>query len=239
MPPTPCPPREQTIGDGVAWLARWSLRAVAIALGAVLLGLLVKVGGTSSSRSCWRSSCAPCWRPSAAFLRTRAKLPGALAAAVALLGSLAIVVGAGFAIAPSVSGQSGDLVDSANEGLQKVQDWVQADRLRHHGPDRRGPAGPAGEADRQRAGSIASGVLTGVSAVTNGLVTLVITLILTFLFLKDGRRFLPWVGALAGDRAGVHLAEVGARAVDDARRLHPHPGARLRSSTRSSSASGC
>ena len=43
-------------------------------------------------------------------------------------------------------------------------------------------------------------------------VTLVISLILTFLFLKDGRRFVPWVRDLAGPRAGTHLAEVAVRA---------------------------
>jgi predicted PurR-regulated permease PerM len=55
-------------------------------------------------------------------------------------------------------------------------------------------------------------VLSGVSAVTNVLVTLVVALILTFLFLKDGDRFLPWVHRLAGPGAGHHLEEVGHRA---------------------------
>src|SRR5690606_23408894 len=39
-------------------------------------------------------------------------------------------------------------------------------------------------------------------------VNLVVTLILTFLFLKDGRKFIPWVRDLTGDRVGGHLAEV-------------------------------
>ena len=207
------PTREQTIGEGVAWLARWSLRAVAIALGAVLLGLLVKVGWYVIFPVVLALILCTVLAPVAALLRTRAKLPGGLAAAVALLGSLAVVIGAGFAIAPSVSGQSGDLVDSANQGIQKVQDWVQrTDFITTAQID----AGLQGLQEKLTgsAGSIASGVLTGVSAVTNGLVTLVITLILTFLFLKDGAKFLPWVRRLAGRSAGVHLAEVGARAWD-------------------------
>ncbi len=55
-------------------------------------------------------------------------------------------------------------------------------------------------------------MLTGVSTLTNGIVNLVLILILSFLFLKDGHRFLPWVRRLAGARAGTHLAEVGRRA---------------------------
>ncbi len=207
------PTREQTIGEGVAWLARWSLRAVAIALGAVLLGLLVKVGWYVIFPVVLALILCTVLAPVAALLRTRAKLPGALAAVVALLGSLAVVIGAGFAIAPSVSGQSGDLVDSANQGIQQVQDWVQrTDFITTDQID----AGLQGLQEKLTgsAGSIASGVLTGVSVVTNSLVTLVITLILTFLFLKDGAKFLPWVRRLAGRSAGVHLAEVGARAWD-------------------------
>ena len=57
------------------------------------------------------------------------------------------------------------------------------------------------------AGSIATGVLTGVSAITNGIVNLVLVLTLSFLFLKDGRRFLPWVGRMAGRTAGFHLED--------------------------------
>ena len=207
------PTREQTIGEGVAWLARWSLRAVAIALGAVLLGLLVKVGWYVLFPVVLALILCTVLAPVSGFLRDRAKLPGALAAAVTLLGSLAIVIGAGFAIAPSVSGQSGDLVDSANQGIQKVQDWVQkTDFITTAQID----AGLQGLQEKLTgsAGSIASGVLTGVSAVTNGLVTLVITLILTFLFLKDGRKFLPWVHRISGRRTGAHLSEVGARAWD-------------------------
>ena len=211
--PQALPSREQTIGEGVAWLARWSLRAVAIALGAVLLGLLVKVGWYVLFPVVLALILCTVLAPVSVRLKTRVGLPGALAAAVTLLGSLAVVVGAGFAIAPSVSGQSGDLVDSANQGIQKVQDWVQqTDFITTAQID----AGLQGLQEKLTgsAGSIASGVLTGVSAVTNGLVTLVITLILTFLFLKDGHKFLPWVRRLSGRRAGAHLAEVGSRAWD-------------------------
>ncbi|NYL41740.1 AI-2E family transporter, partial [Salmonella enterica] len=63
--------------------------------------------------------------PVSKFLRDRVRLPSGLAAAVTLLGFLGIFVGAGFAIAPSVAGQSEDIVKSTNAGLQKLQDYVQ------------------------------------------------------------------------------------------------------------------
>ena len=91
-------------------------------------------------------------------------------------------MGAGFAIAPSVAGQSGDLVDSANGGLQQLQDYVQRTRFVSAAQIDDGLQ-RLQEQITGSASSIASGVLTGVSAVTNGLITLIITLILTFLFL--------------------------------------------------------
>ncbi|MCW2818009.1 MAG: pheromone autoinducer 2 transporter [Marmoricola sp.] len=205
------PSRERVIGQGVAWTARWSLRLVAIALGAVLLGLLVKYGWFVIFPVLLALILCTVLAPVSDLLRTRARFPSGLAAAATLLGAIAVVVGVGFAIAPSVSGQSSDLVTSANKGLQQVQDWVQSSSFVSK---KQIDAGLQGLQEKLSgsAGSIASGVLTGVSALTNGVVTLVITLILSFLFLKDGRHFLPWVHRMSGARAGAHLEEIGSRA---------------------------
>jgi predicted PurR-regulated permease PerM len=61
------------------------------------------------------------------------------------------------------------------------------------------------------ASTIASGVFTGVSAVGNVIVTFVLVVVLTFFFMKDGDRFVPWVRRVSGERAGRHLAEVFSR----------------------------
>ena len=205
------PSREDTIGKGVAWTARWSLRLVAIALGAVLIGYVVQYAWVVILPVLLALIVCTVLAPVSGFLHHRLRFPRALAAAVALLGSIAIVVGVGFTIAPSVAAQSGDIVTSASEGLQHVQDWVQdSDFVSKEQVD----AGLQGVQEKLTgsAGTIASGVLTGVSALTNGLVNLVLVLILTFLFLKDGSRFLPWVRKMGGRSAGTHLAEVGERA---------------------------
>ncbi|SDR90529.1 Predicted PurR-regulated permease PerM [Nocardioides scoriae] len=214
VPPAPASPgvpsRERVIGHGVAWTAQWSLRLVLIVAGAIVLGYVVKFSWFILFPVLLALILTTVLAPVAKLLREKAHLPNGLAAAATILGGLAVVVGAGFAIAPSVAGQSGDIVKSANQGIQQLQDWVQnTDFISKAQID----AGLQGLQEKVTgsASSIASGVLTGVSAVTNGLVTLVITLILSFLFLKDGRRFLPWVRRLAGPRAGRHLEEVGTR----------------------------
>jgi predicted PurR-regulated permease PerM len=112
-----------------------------------------------------------------------------------------------------VAVQGGDIVDQASDGLQRVQDWVQgSDFVSAQQID----SGLQALQERLSgsASSIASGVLTGVSAVTSGIVNLVLVLILSFLFLKDGDRFLPWVRTSTGPSAGAHLEAVGQRVWD-------------------------
>ncbi|MET0840324.1 MAG: AI-2E family transporter [Marmoricola sp.] len=203
--------RAHVIGDGISWTARWSLRWVAIALGAVVLGLVVKETWGIVLPVVLALIIATVLAPLAALLRDRFRFPAGLAAAAALLGTIAVLVGIGFAIAPSVAGQSDAIVSDTASGLQRLQDWVKdSDFISAAQVD----AALQGLQDKVTgsAGSIASGVLTGVSAVGNAGITLVISLILTFLFLKDGRRFVPWLRGLAGPSAGPHLAEVATRA---------------------------
>lgn len=203
--------RAEVIGDGVEWVSRWSIRWVCIALGAVLLGLVVKLTWTIVLPVALALVVTTVLAPLAAALERWLRFPAALSAAVALLGSIGAVVVVGFLLAPSVSGQTGDIVSDTVAGLQHLQDWVQESNFVSKAQV---DAALQGLQDKIAAssGDIASGVLVGVSAVTSAVVTLVVTLILTFLFLKDGRKFLPWVHGLAGERVGTHLVEVLSRA---------------------------
>ncbi len=202
--------REETIGDGVAWTARWSLRVLVIALMIGLIGWLVSVAWTIVLPITLALVITTVLAPIAGLLRDRARFPAGLAAAATLLGAIGVLVALGFFIAPSVAGQSGAIISDTGKGLQRLQDWVQEsdfvskvqlDQALQDGQDKL----------KGSAGSIASGVLTGVSAVGNLGITLVVSLILTFLFLKDGRRFVPWLRRLAGPTAGPHLGEVVSR----------------------------
>lgn len=61
---------------------------------------------------------------------------------------------------------------------------------------------------------IASGVFTGVSTASSLLITLGLVLVLSFFFIKDGPRFIPWLHSVSGGRAGRHLEEVLGRMWD-------------------------
>ncbi|WP_084596970.1 AI-2E family transporter [Nocardioides aequoreus] len=211
--PVVVPPasRAHTIGEGISWLSRWSLRWVCIALGVLLLGYVVKYTWFALFPVLLAILFATVLAPISRLLRERVGLPSGAASGLTLVGAILVVVGAGFAITPQIAGQSGEIARDVNQGLQQLQEWVQttdfitADQI---------DSALQGLQDyvTGSASQIAGGVIVGVTAVTNALVTLVLSLILTFLLLKDGRKFLPLVGRVAGPRAGDHLIEVGSRA---------------------------
>ncbi|HUQ00213.1 MAG TPA: AI-2E family transporter, partial [Aeromicrobium sp.] len=64
---------------------------------------------------------------------------------------------------------------------------------------------------RDSAQAISSGVFSTLGAATSALVTIVLVLMLTFYFLKDGHKFAGWVTDLGGREAGQHTAEMMSR----------------------------
>jgi predicted PurR-regulated permease PerM len=183
---------------------------VLIALGATLLGLVVSQIWVILLPVVLALLLTTVLERPARFLERRLHLPPALAAAATLVGSIAVLIGLGFLLAPSVSGQAADIVKDAGAGLQKLQDAVQAKEFVSSDQIDAGIQAIQGKLS-ESGGQIASGVLTGVGAATSVVTTLVITLILTFLFLKDGRGFLPWLTRMTGPSVGVHVSEVLSR----------------------------
>jgi predicted PurR-regulated permease PerM len=143
--------------------------------------------------------------PATRFLRAH-RWPPALAAATVLLAFLATFVGIIAVIAPQVAAQVTELADQATAGLQDVQEWVQGPPL-NLGEDQVGNAVESVINSIQgNAQNIAGYAVTGVSAVGNGLINLVLALVLVFFFLKDGPRWVPWLSAQTGPKAARHVA---------------------------------
>jgi predicted PurR-regulated permease PerM len=143
--------------------------------------------------------------PLTRFLRSH-RWPPAVAAATVLIGSLAALGGLIAAIAPQVANQVTELADAATAALQDVQEWLQGPPL-NLGEDQIGEAVDSVINSIQgNAQNIAGYALTGASAVGNGLINLVLALVLVFFFLKDGPRWVPWLAAQTGPRAGRHVA---------------------------------
>jgi predicted PurR-regulated permease PerM len=148
--------------------------------------------------------------PTTRFLR-RHRWPPALAASVVLVGFIAAFVGVIAAIAPSVADQVTELADAATAALQDVQEWLQGPPF-NLGEDQIGNAvDSAINSIQGNAQDIAGYALTGVSAVGNSLLNLVLALVLVFFFLKDGPRWVPWLAAQTGRRAARHVAALNYR----------------------------
>ena len=204
--------RQEVIGEGVRWLSSWTLRWLIVFAGALVVGFVISRLWSVLLPVALAMVLTPVLEPVARLLERRLRFPAVLSAVTALVGTIAVLVLLVLVLTPSVTDQVGDIASNASFGLSRVQDWI-ADSGLNISQDQVDAAISAIQ-DRLSSSSsaIASGVLVGVGAVSSFLINLVLTLVLTFFFLKDGRRFLPWVAQISGPQVGGHLSEVGARA---------------------------
>ena len=204
--------RGRLIGDGLAWTATWSTRLVLTALGATLIGLIIGQLWDIVLPVLLGLIIATVLEPPATWLRMH-RVPPLLAAVIVLLVALGLVGGVIAVIAPLVVAQVPALVTSAGGGLGAVQGWLS--QTFGLGQTQIGAVVQEAVSQLQsQATNIAGTVLTGLTTIASGVIDVVLALVLAFLFVKDGYRFLPWMRRQVGSTAGGHLAEVGARAWD-------------------------
>ena len=203
--------RATVIDDAFGGLQRWGIRLIVIAAAVFVLGWIIGQLWVVIFPVALALIVSTVLEPPASWMRNR-RVPGGIATAIVVLGFIAVVVGIVAILTPQVAGQAPELADSAASGLQKVRDWL--------------TEGPLGLSDgqitraieavqdkiRSSATAISSGLFSTLSAATSAVVNLVLVLMLTFFFVKDGHRFLPWMKTLGGRRGGEHTAEVMSRA---------------------------
>lgn len=205
--------RAVVIDDGFAGIQRWGIRIVVIAAAAIVVGWIIGRAWIILFPIALALIVSTVLGPPVTWLRKKG-WPSGLAAAVVVLGFIAAAVGIIAILTPQVAGQSSEIASGASDGLQKVRDWL--------------TTGPLGLSDGQitqaisalqdkvqaSASAIGSGVFSTIGAATSALVNLILVLMLTFYFVKDGHKFLPWAKKLGGNRAGEHSAEVLGRVWD-------------------------
>ncbi|KAA8723363.1 AI-2E family transporter [Corynebacterium phocae] len=139
-------------------------------------------------------------------------IPAGLAAVLAILSFFGIIGAIISFIAPSFMAQSQSLYLQTVEGIQRLQLWVQGPPLNLDSDQLGVYINELISLIQQRAGTIAGSVFSGIGTVTSFVVTLVIVIVLTVFFLKDGHKFLGWLRMATGRRTGWHLTEVLTRA---------------------------
>ena len=148
--------------------------------------------------------------PVARFLRRRRWRP-ALAASVVTVAFLLVVGGIVALIAVPVASESGELADGVVAGIDKLREWAAGPPLNIDEAQISGALDSAVSRVQDSMGSIASAAVTGVGTVVNGVVTAVLALFLMFFLLKDGPRFLPWLGRQLPGRLANDVPTVAAR----------------------------
>ncbi|NKY55033.1 AI-2E family transporter [Nocardia flavorosea] len=199
--------RGDVIGSGVLWLAKWALCIVAIAAGAWVLGFLAaKLWVVLLPVLLAVVIATVLWPPTGLLMRIG--LPPAAAASLTLVGFIGVLAGGIALIVPSVVDQMPELSDKATGGINTVRDWLQGPPLNIRDEQLDSAVDAVVERVQSSAEQIASGVFTGVSTATSVLVTIFLVLVLTFFFIKDGPKFLPWLHKFLGGRSGRHFEEV-------------------------------
>ncbi|WP_448316256.1 AI-2E family transporter [Streptomyces sp. CO7] len=148
--------------------------------------------------------------PVTRFLRERG-WPATLAASVVTVLALVIAAGVVALIAVPVTSQSGELVDGVVAGIKHLREWAAGPPLNIDDAEISKALDSAVERLQNSAGATVSAVVTGVGTVINGLVTAVLAVFLMFFFLKDGPRFLPWLGRQLPGKYAVHVPAVAER----------------------------
>jgi len=147
------------------------------------------------------------WPPTRVLRRF---LPPALAALVVVTSALLVLAGLVAFLVPRVIDQAQPLTDQFVVGLEELQALLV--RVGPAGPDQFGSALDALiEQVQSNAQVIAFEVLYGLTVVGSAVVTALLAVVLTFFFLKDGPRFLPWACGLLRPRAGTHLRVLAER----------------------------
>jgi predicted PurR-regulated permease PerM len=199
--------RGVVIDDAFSGLQRWGLRIVVIAAAAYVVGWGIGHIWMVLFPVSMALIVATVLSPPVSWLRKKG-LPSAAAAGLVVVGFLAALGGVVTFLIPQVTDQASEIASSASDGLQEVRDWLTREPFNMSESQISGATAALQDKLQDSASAISAGVFTTISTATSIIINIVLVLMLTFFFVKDGHRFLPWLRTLGGHRAGDHLTEV-------------------------------
>jgi len=203
--PIPGPERSQRLQAATRRVAIAAAQLILIVIALVILGrivgmlwvvLLPVVLGLLFATVLW---------PSTRFLRKHS-WPPALAAAVVLLLFLGALGGILAVIVPQVVGQVEEVAERFSDGLQQVQEWVSGPPLNLDDDQIGDAVNTLINRVQGNATQIAGYAYSTATTVGGIMINVLLALLLTFFFLKDGPKWVPWLAAQTGPRAAPHVA---------------------------------
>jgi predicted PurR-regulated permease PerM len=148
--------------------------------------------------------------PPANWLKKR-NWPASAATAAVFVLALAILVGIGFWLVPRVANQFGDVGKQASQGFKDVQKWLTGAPFHLKQVDIDRYINEAKNQVSARQGQIVQGALTGVGLLVEVLTTTLLTIVITFFFVKDGEKISNWMIGLAAEERAEEMREIGRR----------------------------
>jgi len=148
--------------------------------------------------------------PPVRFLRRRGLGSGA-AAGIVMVGSGLLFAGILAAIAPSVAGQASELGEGVQEGVREVGGILADPPFNQSRAEIDARVDTAVERLRENSGPLTAGLREGAVLLGEIVTGLIITVLLTFFFLKDGGRMWDWIADFAGRGRRAAWDELGSR----------------------------
>jgi predicted PurR-regulated permease PerM len=199
--------RGVVIDDAFGGMQRWGLRIIVIAGAAYVIGWGIGHIWMVLFPVSMALIVATVLGPPVSWLRSKG-WPSSLAAATVVVGFIAAIVGFIAILTPQVANKSDEVAAGASDGLQKVRDWITGEPLNLSDGQITAAISAMQDKLQSSASAISSGVFSTISTASSIIVNIVLVLMLTFFFVKDGHKFLPWLSTVGGHRSGDHLTEV-------------------------------
>ncbi len=141
----------------------------------------------------------------------RRHLPAPVAALLGIAIVLALLAAGAALLMPLMATEVTGLAAQASAGLDALRDWLTGPPLNLRSQTLNAIVDQAGQQLSSHGQAVAGFVLNSLGAIGSTVLTLILSLVLTFFLLKDGPSFLPWLRGWVGSGFGRHTAEVTSR----------------------------
>jgi putative heme transporter len=202
--------RTAAIGRGLLVIQRWGILTIVVSAALFCLGWAIGRTWDVWFPVAIALIIATVLAPPVGWIE-RHKVPRGISALLVMLAFLAGIFVLIALIIPALVSQTPEILNGLVSALNEVETWLSKGPLHISDSQINEAITQAQSWLRNAAVDIGTGALSTIASATGAIINTFMILMLTFLFIKDGNRFLPWVARVGGERAGTHIAEVVGR----------------------------
>ena len=207
---TPRNDRAGLIDRGFAVLQRWGIRLIVIAISLYIIGWVVGQTWVIWFPVAIALLVATVLAPPTKWLREH-KVPAGAASGLTMVAFLGVVGGLFTIVIPQMVQEAPSIAQRAAAGIGEIQDWLIEGPLQIREGQIVQGLNSIEDWLRESAVELGTGVLSTLTSAVSAIFNIVVILMLVFMLLKDGHRFLPFLERISGRRNGVHITGALAR----------------------------